>query len=103
MMQKKRAIKVSISLLLVLILANFSQYCTAADTEITRADAALYFAEHLNIEHSNVPEDLYGLAYGIFPGDYNGKNDITNYDKAMTLEIAIVVLVRYAGWNTVSL
>lgn len=68
---------------------------------ITRADAALYIAEKLNISHNDKPESLYGLAYGIFAGDYDGKNDITNYDKEMTLEVAIVTLVRYMGWNTV--
>lgn len=74
---------------------------SAVETTITRADAALYLAEQLGIEYIEEPENLYGLAYGIFPGDYDGKNDITNYDKDMTLEIAIVTLVRYAGWNTV--
>lgn len=68
---------------------------------ITRADAALYIAEKLNISHNDKPESLYGLAYGIFAEDYDGKNDITNYDKEMTLEVAIVTLVRYMGWNTV--
>lgn len=68
---------------------------------VTRAEAALYIAEYLNIEHDNNEEKLYGLAYGIFPGDYDGKNDITNYDKEMTSEILLVVLVRYIGWDTV--
>lgn len=68
---------------------------------ITRTDAALYIAEKLNISHNDKPETLYGLAYGIFAGDYDGKNDITNYDKNMTLVVAIVTLVRYMGWNTV--
>jgi len=78
-----------------------NQRCFADFDGITRAEAALYIAEQLGIEHSDSPEDLYGLAYNIFPGDYDGKNDVTNYEKDMTTEIAVVVLVRYAGWNTV--
>ena len=88
----------------VLILSIGFCYTTASAAEeepITRADAALYIAEALEIPHTDDPQNLYGLAYNIFPGDYDGKNDITNYDKEMTLEIAIVTLVRYAGWGIV--
>lgn len=80
----------------------FSARANATEvTSITRADAALYIAEALDLPHTDDPENLYGLAYKAFPGDYDGKNDITNYDKEMTLEVAIVTLVRYAGWGTV--
>jgi len=88
-------------LAIVFLLLVCNQRCFADSDGITRAEAALYIAEQLGIEHSDSPENLYGLAYGIFPGDYDGKNDITNYEKDMTMEIAVVVLVRYAGWNTV--
>lgn len=83
-------------------LSNFFTCANATEvTSITRADAALYIAETLGLEHTDDPETLYGLAYKAFPGDYDGKNDVTNYDKEMTLEVAIVTLVRYAGWGTV--
>ena len=73
----------------------------ASEKNLTRAEAALQIAESLAIQHTNDPEKLYGLAYGIFPGDYDGKNDVSNYDKPMTKEIAVVTLVRHSGWNTV--
>ena len=74
--------------------------CIAAD-ELTRAEGALIIAETLDIPHTDDPEMLYGLAFGVFPGDYDGKTDITNSSLPMTTEIAITVLVRYSGWNTV--
>ena len=85
--------KKKLTLLLLFILISTPVFSKT----ITRADAALYIAEKLNISHNDKPESLYGLAYGIFAGDYDGKNDITNYDKEMTLEVAIVTLVRYMG------
>lgn len=95
----RRCLNEKKTLLALLILFSFPNLVFSKT--ITRADAALYIAEKLNISHNDKPETLYGLAYGIFAGDYDGKNDITNYDKNMTLVVAIVTLVRYMGWNTV--
>ena len=94
-MKKKTFLIISL-----IIICFFSVYNVNAKT-ITRADAALYIAEKLNIEHTNDPKTLYGLAFNVFAGDYIDNIDVSSYNKKMTLEVLIVTLVRYKGWNTV--
>lgn len=88
-------------IVIILIVLSFYSIQNVSAKTITRADAALYIAEKLDIKHTKDPKTLYGLAYDIMPGDYIGNNDVTSYNKKITLEVLIVTLVKYAGWNTV--
>lgn len=67
----------------------------------TRADAALQIADDLAIPHSADKSTLHGLYPAVFPGGYNGRQDISQFEKTATMENVIVALVRWAGWDTV--
>ncbi len=87
----------SISILTAVLL--FGIALDAKQASITRADAALILAEHFHISHTQDPKTLYGLFEHVFPGGYDGKRSISYYQKPLTTEVLVVVLVREAGWD----
>jgi hypothetical protein len=85
---------------LVLHLGFGSNQINAQD-RLTRADAALIIAQRFNLPHTNDPRTLYGLFNRPFPGGYDGRQDLTFYDKPLTTEVLTVVLVRHSGWDVI--
>lgn len=65
----------------------------------TRAEAALDIATHFKLPHTEDAQSLYGLAHTVFPGGYDGKDHLSYHDQPCTLEVLIVALVRYSGWD----
>jgi hypothetical protein len=72
-----------------------------AEDSLTRAEAALIIAQRLNLPHTDDPRTLYGTFNKPFPGGYDGRRDLTYYDKPLTTEVLTVVLVHHSGWDVI--
>lgn len=68
---------------------------------ILQADAARIVAKELNIPSNNERENLYGLWPNLWPGGYEGVVDTAYPERELTLEVLLVALVRWNGWDTV--
>jgi hypothetical protein len=94
--------RIAIRLCLFLLTCAVVPPSTAPGAErptYTRAEAALDLATYFRLPHTDDPKSLYGLAHGVFPGGYDGKDHLSFQDQACTLEVLVVALVRYAGWD----
>jgi hypothetical protein len=89
-----------LSIILILYFGLGSNTARAEDS-LTRAQAALIIARSLNLPHTDDPQTLYGLFNKPFPGGYDGRQNITYYDKPLTTEVLTVVLVHYSGWDVI--
>jgi len=69
---------------------------------MTHAEAAKQIGQQLGLPMSSDSETLYGLFPDPFPGGYEGTVDLAYPDHEMTWEHALVVLVKWAGWDTVN-
>src|SRR5262249_13719380 len=74
---------------------------SSATHTLTHADAAKQIGQQLGLPLSNDRNQLYGLFPEIFPGGYEGREDVSYPNRITTLEEAVVTLVRWAGWDTV--
>jgi hypothetical protein len=72
-----------------------------ANPPLDTGGAALEMARILGLPHNERRDRLHGLFPGIFPGGYEGVEDLAYPDQPATLEKLIVALVRWAGWDTV--
>jgi hypothetical protein len=90
----------SLSIVLVPYFALGSRTAHAEDS-LTRAEAALIIAQRLNLPHTDDPRTLHGLFNKPFPGGYDGRRDLTYYDKPLTTEVLTVVLVHHSGWDVI--
>lgn len=72
-----------------------------AETTINDAQAAKIIGKRLDLIMNSRRGDLYGLFPSIFPGGYEGRVDVSLWNKTATLEHVVVALVRWAGWNTI--
>jgi hypothetical protein len=72
-----------------------------ANPPLDRGEAALRMAKVLGLAYNERRDRLHGLFPGIFPGGYEGVEDLAYPELPATLETLIVSLVRWAGWDTV--
>lgn len=94
---KRFAILFALNLLTLIILVP--QVCQAG--EFNRADAAQVIGKHFHLTMTDDPKTLYGLFDNVFPGGFDGANELSYSDQPITLEVATVVLIWCSGWDVV--